>query len=390
MLAAGSLVMGTGAAHAATRSRTPAGFFGVNVDGPVFDDPRVDAATELGRIRGVGLRRVRAVIDWAYAQPDGPDSTDFTRSDALVAEAAAQGIRVLPVVIRTPAWALPPYVGGYGMPPLDPATYAAFMTRLVGRYGPAGTFWDEHPELPRLPIRAWQIWNEPNIPTFWLAQPFAASYVALLKAAAAAVRAADPGAKVVLAGLSSMGLVGGVPVTAPVALSALYAAGARGSFDIVAVHPYVADARAIAPMLRQVRTVLRANGQPNLPMVVSEMAWSSGGGRPGVSWDTTEAGQAQQLTAAFRELARRRVALRLVGAYWYSWLSPQVGQDASWSDYAGLSRMHDGAVTAKPALDGLQTVLRRLVGALRPGRATPVPPARPASASRPASPRRSR
>ena len=29
-----------------------------------------------------------------------------------------------------------------------------------------GSFWEENPELPFLPIRHWEIWNEENIVTF--------------------------------------------------------------------------------------------------------------------------------------------------------------------------------------------------------------------------------
>ena len=54
---------------------------------------------------------------------------------------------------------------------------------------------------PRNPIRSWQIWNEPNLTRYWNVAPWAPSYVALLKRADKALKAADPGSKTVLAGL---------------------------------------------------------------------------------------------------------------------------------------------------------------------------------------------
>ena len=42
---------------------------------------------------------------------------------------------------------------------------------LARRYGPGGSFWDRHPRLPRLPVRAWQVWNEPNLPVFGRRDP---------------------------------------------------------------------------------------------------------------------------------------------------------------------------------------------------------------------------
>ena len=83
------------------------------------------------------------------------------------------------------------------------------------------------------PIREWQIWNEPNQPVFnWSDQPFAADYVALLRDAGAAIKAVDPGAKIVLAGL-----VG----TSWTALQTVYQAGGKSLFDVVAIHPFTLD-----------------------------------------------------------------------------------------------------------------------------------------------------
>ena len=60
-------------------------------------------------------------------------------------------------MLGAPAWAARnPAVPS--SPPRDPADYAAFLTALIGRYGPAGLFWQAHPELRPQPIRRWQIW----------------------------------------------------------------------------------------------------------------------------------------------------------------------------------------------------------------------------------------
>ena len=54
-----------------------------------------------------------------------------------------------------------------------------------------------------MPIRSWQIWNEPNLAYYWK-QPFASSYVSFLKVAHAAVKKAVPGARVVLGALTQV------------------------------------------------------------------------------------------------------------------------------------------------------------------------------------------
>ncbi len=346
-------------AHAAstTTPRLPAGFIGVNADGPLFDDPNVDLPKELGRIRASGVAQLRAVFDWASAQPTGPESTDLTRYDALVGSAARRGLKVLPIVIHAPDWAADTSAGpGYGAPPKNPADYAAFLQTLVRRYGPVGTFWSENPSIPRTPIRSWQLWNEPNIPRFWTVQPFAAPYAALLKAADAALAIADPQAKVVLAGITN-----GFESPSWEALDGLYRAGARGHFDLIAIHPYTGTSARVIETLRRVRAAARRHGGGRTPIVLTELSWSSGGGgRKGVTWDTTEVGQANRLRLVFEQVAKYRVALGITSASWYTWLSPEAGPAQGWEFFAGLNRMQDGKVVAKPALQALRLVIRRL------------------------------
>ena len=102
---------------------------------------------------------------------------------------------------------------------------------------------DRAADLPRRPIRTWQVWNEPNHRGFWNEQPFAPSLVATLHAAAAGIRAADAGATVLLGGLTNMSWI---------ALRELYDAGATGAFDAVALHPYT----------RRPRTSCGSSGSP--------------------------------------------------------------------------------------------------------------------------------
>ncbi len=102
------------------------------------------------------------------------------------------------------------------------------MSALVERYEPDGTFWQTH--HPKVPIRMWQIWNEPNLKVFWDKQPFQRSYVSLLRAAHSAIKQADPNAKVVLASMPNFSWK---------QLAGIYKIhGARKLFDVVGVHPY--------------------------------------------------------------------------------------------------------------------------------------------------------
>jgi polysaccharide biosynthesis protein PslG len=106
--------------------------------------------------------------------------------------------------------------GVFGSPPADPDAVRRIFTAFVERYGPRGSLWRERPNAPRRPVRAWQVFNEPNIQLFWSVQPFERDYVTALRAAESGIHDVDPGATVVLAGLTNDSWR---------ALRAIYAAG---------------------------------------------------------------------------------------------------------------------------------------------------------------------
>ena len=350
------------AADAAGRA-VPRGFFGVMADGPVTDGT-VPAEPQLRRMHAAGAETVRVVFDWSHLEPQ-PGTFDLTEADRFTGAAADAGLAVLPVLMHAPPWALAWGEPAYASSPSSPQAYADFAAALVRRYGHGGSFWAGR-DVKR-PIRAWQVWNEPNLTIFWTAQPWATTYVALLAAAHAAIKAADPRASVVVAGLTN-----GATVPAWVALKDLYAAGARGQFDVLALHPYTGTVPNVLRTVRNARRVMRANHDLR-PVMVTETSFSSSAGATadrGITWDRDEAGQARAAAGVLRALAaaRRRLGIRAVT--WYTWLSPEVGSGAPWYDWTGLNRMHDGAVVAKPALAAYRRVALRAEGRGRVGAVT--------------------
>jgi hypothetical protein len=350
-LAIALLVVAAAPAAAAER-RVPQGWLGVTVDGPV--DPSKPG--EWKRMARSGVESVRVAFRWSGLQP-APGLTDFAAADAIVAAAAGRGMTVLPVVQQAPAWVASRPDDPLS-PPGDAAATAAFFAALVGRYGPSGSFWSERPDLPRLPIRAWQIWNEPNHAGFWTEQPFAPSYVATLRAAATGIRGADAGAQVVLAGLTNRSWV---------ALRELYAAGARGLFDAVALHPFTARPRNVLRIVRLARRELRAAGDGRLPVWLTEVSWPAARGkvRGELRFRLTDADQARLLDRAMRLLARARGRLRIARVFWYTWLSSEKGP--SEFDWAGLRRVRRGGPVSAPALTVYRRWARRLEGCRKAG-----------------------
>ena len=148
------------AAPASARS-VPRGWLGAQADGPLTElgNP---FGSEFDLMRSSGVEAVRTAFDWRAAQPDENGPIDFAPMDAVVVAAAQRGLPLLPVVHRTPSGRRRTRARARRPTPQGTATYTPFLTALVGRYGPSGSLWAEHPALPRPPIRDWQIWNEPN------------------------------------------------------------------------------------------------------------------------------------------------------------------------------------------------------------------------------------
>jgi hypothetical protein len=315
----------------------------------------VTIGDQMAKMVAAGVDSVRVIVDWSYAQPyatmgdvppsEGDEFTDvngvptrFDQLDQIVGLAADHGLTVLPTVLYTPGWDSEPHpYYAFAIPNQD-GPYANFLSLLVHRYGPHGTFWQTH--SPAMPIRMWQIWNEPNINVFWWRQPFQRSYTALLRAAHDAI---------VLAGL---------PNYSWLQLAKLYKVhGARGLFDAVAVHPYTAKPSGVITILRYVRQVMNQNGDRRKPIIADEISWPSSLGKTqhnqGFDIGTTEAGQARDIGTMLPLLGTQRRALNLSSFYYYTWAGRDDRGGGAF-DFAGLFHFDDGVFTAKPAFSAFE------------------------------------
>ena len=354
---------------AAAKRTVPFGFVGTMADGPLLEG-RVDLESEADAMVGAGVESVRFVADWSEAQPyaswdqvpedqrarfrdEGGVPTDYAMVDRIVGLAARRDMRVLPVVMIAPRWAAR-QPGAFASPPRDPAPYARFTAALARRYGPGGSFWTERPDLRPQPVRDWQIWNEPSLREFWNADGWARGYVALLRATRPQLRAADPGARVILAGL---------PNKSWTDLGRIYRAGGRRWFDAVALHPFTQKVDGVFTIIGHGRRVMRRYGDARKPLLVTELSWPSAKGKaePRSDIAVTEAQQAARLRKALPLLAKRRRALRLESVHWYTWLTAETRRDYAF-DYAGASRLRDGRIVRKPAFGALRSTALKLEG----------------------------
>jgi hypothetical protein len=228
------------------------------------------------------------------------------------------------------------------VPPLDMADYAWIAHWAADHF--------------RGRVQAWEIWNEPDpAQASWSWSGTVGQYVQLLQAAYPAIKSADPGALVVFGGPSwnDTGFV-----------SAAYAAGARGSFDVMAVHPYQAIANLAPEQVGDDRTwwfaraytihdVMTQNGDGGKALWFTEFGWSSHANSDGLpNWQlgVTEAQQGDYLVRAI-EYARLHFPY-VTNMFWYDERN-QSNTDIQNANYGLLT--HD--LTPKPAYAALQAYL---------------------------------
>jgi hypothetical protein len=242
----------------------------------------------------------------------------------------AHGIRVLPFVYGTPAW----LSGKEARPPLSavaPGAWKAFLRRLVARYGPRGTLWSGL--TARQPIRRWQIWNEPNFRLFWAPRVSAPDYAKLLGASASAIRGADPGAQIVLAGIAP---VGAGMKTWIFMRRLLQAPGVRRSFDLAALHPYSATIPQLDYQVERVGAAMAAGGVRRRPLLITEVGVASDGAYPS-AFVKGRGGQAEFLESAFARLRSMGHRWHVAGVYWFTWRDePNPDPHCSFCQGAGL------------------------------------------------------
>jgi hypothetical protein len=316
------------AATAPAAMALPGDFWGVSPQGT----PNVE---QFQRLRAGGVDSVRIPIAWSAVQPLGSAEADFSASDQLVAGAAAAGINVLPFVYDAPSWAVVParVPGSSAKAPktlpvktgAQRSAWANFLKLVVGRYGPAGSFWAANPSLPETPIRTWQIWNEENF-KYFVVRPSPSDYGKLIDVSYAAIKSVDSGAKLILGGMFARPKEAefkGKPAQAYFAtdfLDRLYAStpGIKRKFVGVALHPYTTKYQQLTPDIEEFLTVLKANHDAGKKLWITEIGWSSEPKSAGDSFAKGPAGQATQLKGAFNLLKGKATKWKLQRIYWFS------------------------------------------------------------------------
>lgn len=249
----------------------------------------IPAAVALMREAGVQWQREEIFWDRVQQQPGGPydwdgDDAGFYNYDLAVAAQANAGINLLGLLDYNPAW----FKGKNPHPDEWIADWGDFVYNAVARYG-----------RERGQIKYWELWNEPNLALSGYESGLytVADFVRLLEVGRAAARAADPEAKIVMGGLSSIWSEPPSPHHYDYFdyLDQVGRLGGWDHVDVIAIHPYRPDAPEgdawrrdqslnFDQELRRLDGVLRTYGPK--PVWITELGWSTNVGWPGVDEDT--------------------------------------------------------------------------------------------------------
>lgn len=333
----------------------PRGFFGIV---PQTALGKRDGA----RMRAGGVETIRTMFPWAAIQPTADGGYNWAPTDETVALAAEEHLEVLPFMISTPHW----LAHDWRSLPVDDGrqrrAWSEFVAAAVERYGHRGTFWLEHGPgsarpLPRVPIRAWQIWNEENF--FYFAHPVSPGrYAQLLKLSRRAATQADPRAEIVLGGL-----FGDPKQRPPHAMDAVdflgrlyHVRGIKASFDAIALHPYAANTGVLRGLVEGVRSVAVRHRDPRAGLYLTELGWGSQYDPRVVAFEVGLHGQARELTSAYRYLLANRGRLNLRQVDWFTW--KDATGSCSFCDSSGLFRRGE-RFRPKPAWHAFVHIARR-------------------------------
>ncbi len=233
-------------------------------------------------IRSLGANWVRLDMSWEQIEPyKGVWSFDFW--DSLVRISSHYGLRILPVISRTPCWAsLRPDSDTYhAYPPADIGDFREFLQKVVERYGRR--------------IYYWEVWNEPDA-QYWMGSP--QEYCRLLQEAKSVLKALDPAAITVLGGISWTGLS---------FLEELITLNALDAVDIVGIHLYGQDADEVLRRFERLQIVINQSGIAK-PIWITEIGYSTSFGYE------TEKRQAEFLEKTFTALSTNP---RVQRVFWY-------------------------------------------------------------------------
>ncbi|MFC9660440.1 beta-xylosidase [Nocardia sp. NPDC127606] len=232
---------------------------------------------QMSGVVDAGATWIRMDLDWSLIEHDR-GRKDWSMTDRVVRSARAHGLHVLAILTYSPPWARQdPGPGGNKVAPY-PALFGQFVADAVERY--------------RDQIKHWEVWNEPNVTSFFAPLPHVGLYAQLLHQAATAVRTRQPGGQVLVGGLAPAA-DNGRDIAPSTFIERLYDLGSALDFDAVAVHPYSYPELPSSPSrdnafqnLTRLRAIMDARGDTSKRLWPTEFGAPTGTGARAVDEQT--------------------------------------------------------------------------------------------------------
>ncbi len=263
---------------------------------------------DLALVDNMGFNWVKQKFSWREIESIEKGSYDWYRPDRIVDKAEAAGLNLVVRLDRQPFWSEPAdNAFKDNQPPADLQDFADFCGTVAERY--AGR------------IQAYQVWNEPNLSREWGEQPpNPAEYTELLKVCYEAIKAADPDAIVISAGLAPTGTDSAEAMPDTTFLQGMYDAGAAEYFDVLglnapgfkappemspdetAANPEYGGGRwAAFRHVEDMRDLMVRNGDDHKQVAILEMGWTLDQVNPAYQWFAVdEETQADYLVRAYQ------------------------------------------------------------------------------------------
>lgn len=321
---------------------------------------------DINRVNDMHFGWVKQHIPWRDVEGVEKGSYDWWRPDKMVEIAEAADINLIVRLDRPPVWSIIEYESmglrvTENQPPVDLQDFGDFCGAMAARY--AGR------------IQAYQVWNEPNLSREWgeLA-PDPEKYVELLQICYDAIKAADPEAIVISAGLAPTGTTPPDAMPDDQFLRAFYAAGGSNYFDVLGLNaPGYKAPPEISPdetgpessygqyrwhvfrHVEDMRRIMVENGDAEKQIAILEMGWTTDT-RSGTSYEWHAVSQDEQADYLVR-------AYEYAETNWQPWIGVMTTiyfSDVAWTEadeqYWWAITEPDGST--RPAFEALKEMRR--------------------------------
>mgnify|MGYP002863779805 FL=1 len=274
---------------------------------------------DLDLMKEAGFNWIKQAFSWESIEGAGRGQYDWSIADKVVTHANDRDLKILARL------SLDPDLQGFwaGDPPTNGDAFAEYAGALAARYNcQAGAIGC---------IQAYQIWNEPNLAREWGGKrPNPAEYVEFLGKAYRAIKAANPNAIVISAGMAPTGDNNDIAMPDDIFYDQMYQAmggSSDGYFDALGVHgagyaapPELDPAEAASNPkyggyrffafrhVEDIRAIMEKYGDTAKKIVLLEFGWTFDPANDAYKWHGAEAGidmfvQADYLVRAYKYAA---------------------------------------------------------------------------------------